>query len=182
MKSREVLKKIKENNLEVFTSKDLELLSGKKPYNIIKTLTKNKEIIKIKNGIYALQDDDMKIATRAINPSYISFLSALNFYNLTDQIPVKIQLATTKRKKQKKYDFTTIKKELFFGYTNIDGIIIAEREKAIIDSLYIPKKARGLASVKELIKNNLHKLNISKLKKYAKKDTLIQKRLKEVIE
>ncbi len=182
MKSRALLKTLREKNMDVFTSKDLEIIIGRKPYNTIKTLTKNKEIIKIKNGVYAFTDtDDMKIATRVIEPSYISFLSALNYYDLTEQIPKKIQLITTKRKKHAKYNFTTIKKNLFFGYINIDGIIIAEKEKAIIDSLYLPKEARGLKEIELLIKNNLKEIDIKKLKEYASQHKLTKKRLKNIL-
>jgi predicted transcriptional regulator of viral defense system len=182
MKSNELLEKLKENNLEIFTVKDIEYLSGKKPYNILKILKKNNKIEKIKNGIYALTNvDDMIKATRSIEPSYISFLSALNYYNLTDQIPIKIQLVTTKRKKHKDYDFTTIKKDLFFGYININGIIIAEKEKAILDSLYLPKQARGIREIEHIIKNNLNNLNKKKLINYANKNIKIKNKLKKIL-
>lgn len=183
MNSRDLLKKLKENNLGVFTAKDLEVLLQKKPYNVLKTLKKQKEIFPIKKGVYSLQNvDDRVVATRIIEPSYISFLSALNYYNLTDQMPVKIQLITTKRKKHKNFDFTTIKKDLFFGYTNVKGIVIAEKEKAVIDCLYLPKKARGSSAIKDIIINNIGELDIRKLKKYASKDKLIKKRLQEVLD
>lgn len=182
MKSNEILEKLKENKLEIFTAKDIEFLSGKKPYNILRVLKKNKKIEKIKNGLYALKStDDMLKATRCIEPSYISFLTALNYHNLTDQIPVKIQVVTTKRKKHKDYDFTTIKKDLFFGYVNINGIIIAEKEKAIIDSLYLPKQARGIKEIKYILKNNLNNLNKKKLIEYANKDIKIKNQLKEIL-
>jgi predicted transcriptional regulator of viral defense system len=182
MKSNELLEKLKEINLEIFTAKDIEYLSGKKPYNILKRLKKNNKIEKIKNGVYSLKNtDDMIKATRCIEPSYISFLSALNYYNLTEQIPIKIQLVTTKRKKHKDYDFTTIKKDLFFGYININGIIIAEKEKAIIDSLYLPKQARGIKEIKLIIKNNLNKLNKKKLIRYANKNIKIKNELNEIL-
>ncbi len=182
MRYYEVLEKLEENKLDVFTTKDLERISGRKPYNLIKTLKKNNKIERIKNGVYALKNtDDMKLATRAIEPSYISFLTALNYYELSDQMPLKIQLATTKRKKHKDYDFITVQKNLFFGYTNINGIIIAEKEKAIIDSLYLPEHAQGLKNIKKIIKENINKLNINKLKTYAQKNKTTLNKINKII-
>ncbi|MBU1199371.1 MAG: hypothetical protein KKF46_00870 [Nanoarchaeota archaeon] len=159
---------LKTNNLEVFSIKDLKLLLSLKPtkvYNLIKSL-KNKGFIEvIRKGLYCIRGtDEMIIASRIVYPSYISFLSALNYYELTEQVSKKITLATTKRKKHKDYAFATLSKDKFFGYTHIDKIIISEKEKALIDSLYLPRYAGG---IKTIITCFTKKLNKKKLYEYA---------------
>lgn len=145
------LEMLKGNDLEVFSAKDLRLLlqlNKTQTYNLIKSLKNKGHIELIKSGLYCTKGTDERvIASRIVHPSYISFLSALNYYGLSDQFPVKITLATTKRKKHRDYIFVTLGKDRFFGYMKINKIIIAEKEKALIDSLYLPKYAGGIKEV-----------------------------------
>ncbi len=156
------------NELKVFTTGDIKLLlnlNQAQTYNLIKSLKKKNHIEIIKKGLYCLKGiDEMIIAPRIVYPSYISFLSALNYYELTDQFSRKIILTTTKRKKHKNYIFVTLKNERFFGYTKIDNIIIAEKEKALIDSLLLPKYSGGIKTIINCFKADI---NTKKLYEYA---------------
>ena len=168
-KESRALEILKRNDLEVFSTKDLKLLlhlNKTQTYNLIKSL-KNKEHIElIKSGLYCTKGtDEMIIASRIVYPSYISFLSALNYYGLSDQTPAKVTLATTKRKKRTDYIFATLDKHKFFGYTKINKIIIAEKEKALIDSLYLPKYAGGIKEIMRCFKEA--ELNKKKIYDYA---------------
>lgn len=160
------LEKLKE--LKVFTTKDIKLLlelNQTQTYNLIKSLKKKNHIEIIKKGLYCIEGtNEMIIAPRVSYPAYISFLSALNYYELTDQISKKIILATTIRKKHKDYIFVTLKNKRFFGYTKIDNIIIAEKEKALIDSLLLPKYSGGIKTIIDCFKIDLNK---KKLYDYA---------------
>ncbi len=40
------------------------------------------------------------IASRVVYPSYVSFWSALNFYGFTEQVPITVFLASTKKKEE----------------------------------------------------------------------------------
>ncbi len=86
-------------------------------------------------------------ATNLVFPSYMSFLTALHYYGATTQIPGIIYIASTRSKKSltlKGYslEFVKLKKERFFGYTRekFQGkfIFVAEKEKLIVDSLFLP--------------------------------------------
>ncbi len=87
-------------------------------------------------------------ATNLVFPSYMSFLTALHYYRATTQIPGIIYIASTKSKKSlsmKGYslEFIKLKKERFFGYTRekFQGkfVFVAEKEKLIVDSLFLPR-------------------------------------------
>lgn len=87
-------------------------------------------------------------ATNLVFPSYMSFLTALYYYGATTQIPLTIYIASTRSKKSltlKGYslEFIKLKKERFFGYTRekFQGkfIFVAEKEKLIVDSLFLPR-------------------------------------------
>ena len=61
----------------------------------------------------------------------------------------------------------TLSRKRFFGYTSVDGITIAEKEKAIIDSLLFSKYAGGMKEITRCIKYALNNININKLINYA---------------
>ena len=57
--------------------------------------------------------------------------------------------------------------ERFFGYTNSGGIIIAEREKAVIDSLLFPKYAGGINQLIRCVEGGIGEMNEKRLYLYA---------------
>lgn len=166
--------KLRKNNLFLFKVKDLRLLleiNKTKAYNLIKALKKKGAIEKIGKAFFAFKDaNDFVIALCINHPSYISFWSALNYYGLSDQMPKKIFLATTKYSKEiKNFKYITLSKKRFFGYTAIGDITIAEKEKAIIDSLLFPKYAGGIKEIIKCIKADLNNLDVKKLLNHATK-------------
>ena len=170
-KTYEILKK---NNLTVFRVNDVKLLLGvnrTKSYNIIKALKKKKAIEAVKAGLYAFHGTNELIIGSYLNwPSYLSFWSALSYYGFTDQLPKTMFYATTRYKKQiKGYKYITISKKRFFGYTKVGNIMIAEKEKAIIDSLLFPKYSGGTREVASCIKKSIRELDKNKLIDYALK-------------
>jgi predicted transcriptional regulator of viral defense system len=185
-KAIEILKK---NNIEVFRIKDLTLLlkaDKTKIYNLIKALKKKKAIVSVNSGIYFLSDaSELSISTYINWPSYISFFSALNYYKMTDQMPKIIFLASAKYKKQiNSFKFIKLSKNRFFGYTSFNNIIIAEKEKAVIDSLLLPKYSGGIKEIERIMKNNLNELNIDKLIDYSikVKSKAVMRRLGFILE
>lgn len=87
-------------------------------------------------------------ATNIIFPSYMSFLTALHYYGATTQIPGSIYIASIRSKKSLNLsgysvEFVKLKKERFFGYRRekFQGkfVFVAEKEKLIVDSLFLPR-------------------------------------------
>ncbi len=167
----EAYSRLRENHIFLFKIKDLALIlevSRMKAYNIVKALKKKNAISKIK-GFFVLNNvDELFLATRLVNPSYISFWSALSYYGFSDNLPKKIFSASTKYSKEvNKFKYITLSKKRFFGYVLINDIVIAEKEKAIVDSLLFPKYSGGISEIIKCIKSGLSSFDINKLIDYA---------------
>jgi len=93
---------LRKAGLEVFRIKDLVLLlniNKTKAYNLIKALKKKNAIEVLSSGTYLFKDIDEFVAGAYFNwPSYVSFLSALNYYGFNDNLPIKITFVSTKYK------------------------------------------------------------------------------------
>ncbi len=162
---------LKKNKLEIFKLNDLALLlefDKTKTYNLIKALKKKKIIEAVSSGIYCLEDaNDFEIGIYFNSPSYVSFLSALNYYGFSDNNPKKITFVSTKYKKHKKFEFICLSKKRFFGYKKEGDIVIGEIEKVFVDSLLFPKYSGGIKEISRLLIGNLDKLNMNKLIDYS---------------
>ncbi len=166
-----LLETIKREKLVVFTPKELMrilLWEKQKTHNVLQQLKKKDILLSVKRNAYIIQEtiDEhiFQIATEAINPSYISFWSALSYYGFTEQQPTAIQAATPKQYNPitlAKYNIipTRLKKERFFGYKKINHFAIAEKEKSVIDSLAYPEKAGGFHEAVKCLKNAWNELN-----------------------
>ena len=108
------------------------------------TITRWKgKINKIEKGKYTIHNNSLIYATVIVTPSYCSFRSALYYYQLTEQIPVRVQVAVKKRKRSnEKIQFIRIKEKDFFGYKRVRiqdfDFFIAEKEKLLLDCLLYP--------------------------------------------
>jgi len=194
MKSLEFLNQLKDSKSVVFTFSDLVKILGKnEPYTkvfiyrlvkkeLLKRLERNKYVVK---GI-----NPFLVASNILFPSYISFLSAYSYYNLTMQLPRTFYIVCLKEKKQLNYDnntfqFIKFNKLRFFGFKKemLDNkfIFVAEVEKAILDSLYLPKYC-PISETFFALRNA--KLDINKLLDYAKrmKSLAVIKRLGYLLE
>jgi predicted transcriptional regulator of viral defense system len=113
-------------------------------------------IVKLRNKWYcfreflAVPDSHFLIANQIYLPSYISHQQALMFYGIIPEHIVDSTSITTKKTNsflvlERNYKYYSVKPELFFGYRlmsiTINGsvrkILIAEKEKAILDLLYL---------------------------------------------
>jgi len=142
-----------------FTTGDLKKCLGLKADSLKKTLGRmaKKGIIKrLTRGVYILSEkglDSKRVASQLYAPyAYVSFETALSMYSIIDQIPYVVTMATCKSTKSRPFFNTEImlrrlKKELFFGYVMLGGFLVAEPEKALLDTLYM--KSKGLASLNE---------------------------------
>jgi len=144
----EIISKIKENELVIFTPKDIRRFLGisqRNTYQLLQRMKQKNIIINVEQGKYMLQEqwnslDIYDIASLLITPAYIGFWSALHIHHLTDQVPQKIFVVTTKRKRsqrlqQQKITFVTMKPHWFFGYERYQDLIVSDKEKTIIDCL-----------------------------------------------
>lgn len=120
-------------------------------------------------GVYYTKDaNEYEAASRILFPSYISLVSALRFHNLTEQIPRRIYVVGIRQHKAIAdlngyiVEFSKAKKELMYGYGKVDGVFVADPEKAVIDMLYF-NRFTGYAE--EAVESG--KLDRAKLERYA---------------
>ncbi|PWB49318.1 MAG: transcriptional regulator [Candidatus Methanoperedenaceae archaeon] len=195
-----LLSKLSEEGREIFTIRDAtDVLkrSCVQTRKIISNLKAKKWIEKIEAGKYLIMplsagvkpkytEHEFVIGSKLIEPYYIAFWSALNYYHLTEQIPFSVFIATTKRRSNRKildveYLFVTLSRKKFFGYTavNIAGknIFISEKEKTIADCLDHPEYCGDITEVAKALK--AEGLFFEKIVDHAKKmgNATILKRL-----
>jgi len=125
------------------------------------------------HGYYAFniaEVDYLQLACNLMRPSYISFEYALHYYGLIDQVPHVITLAGQRRHQfvpmgVYTFEYSYLKKELFWGYTLEKSIYIAEPEKALLDLVYLIARGKRLADLDSL---EVRKLSKVKIRKYLK--------------
>jgi len=183
-----VYETLKNAGFVLFTVKNIcQILSMKKikVYNLIKAL-KRKGAIKKFGAYFSFADaDEFVIGPMLHFPSYLSLWSALQYYGLSDQMPKKIFLITTKyRKSINNFVYVTVASHRYFGYKKIGNITIAEKEKVIVDSLFFPKYCGGLDEVYKSIKNGWKDIDKKKLVSYGRqmKSETVMRRVKYIIE
>ncbi len=177
MQAIKFLEKLRSLDLVVFTLIDAEQILDKSRAYIrlyLHRLERRGLIFRIEKNKYALKGTNpLLIVTKITKPSYVSFLFALYIQHLTTQIPIKIQVVSPVSKKPLKfenYDFEFIKfpAHRIFGYYKyrLGGgyIFLANKEKTIIDCLYLQKSV----SISD-INTALSSCDTTKLMNYAKR-------------
>jgi len=154
MRRHSILASIKKLNHPVFTTFELSTLSGKSLSVVtqgLNNLVREGFLIKVYRGIWAEVGNE-QLSPYAVIPyllvrhrAYVSFVSALHLYNMVEQIPQVITLATTSHSKLIRtklgiFSLHQLTPKFFNGfnwYKGTEKFLIAEPEKALVDSLYL---------------------------------------------
>ncbi|MEK6937878.1 MAG: hypothetical protein AABX04_02445 [Nanoarchaeota archaeon] len=151
MKSRDFLQQISLLKKPVLTTNDLVKITGYSKSYLKVYLFRLKQkglILEVERGKYIIPQPAFITASNMVFPSYVSFLSAYSYYQLTTQMPIIIYVVAFNSKKsiklgEYKIVFVKFPTSKIFGYHKEKfmgkEIFIAEKEKAIIDSLYLPE-------------------------------------------
>lgn len=162
---------------DIFSLLDVRKLFPEENPSLIKTqlnrFVKKNYLIQIKRGLYGFSPDkidEFQLANILYEPSYISLETALNYYGLLPDIPqtvTSITVTTTKFIKNQfgSFSYTKIKPALFWGFKKITdkNLVLAKKEKALLDYFYIRKIKSG-----QDLRLNLGDLDIKLYKKYQK--------------
>jgi predicted transcriptional regulator of viral defense system len=185
MKANEFVNEMRRLGLGAFRSVDaVKLLEGSNAYAnlFLHRLARRHQIENISRGIYALKGvSKLEIANLLEPRGYVSNLAALFRYGLINQDPLVVDIISSRRSfsKEISYDKSVINikaikisRKRFFGFRKEKGYVgyflIAEPEKAILDTLYLYKK--GLASYcKEAFENGSGMVLEERLVKYARR-------------
>ena len=110
------------------------------------------------------------LSSEMLKPSYISLEYALWRYGVISEIPARITLVTTKKPRlyifpNNTFEYSHFNSALFFGYRIEKNVLLAEKEKALLDEFYLislKKREINLGSF------TLSSLNKNLLKKWLK--------------
>lgn len=118
------------------------------------------------------------IASKIVEPYYIGFWSALNYWGMTEQVPSVTFVVTTKRKRNLEYGplrfkFVTLSKNRFFGAVEgeIGGekFMVSSKEKTIADCLVYPKYCGGIDEIAKGIWESQDEIDFARVAEYLEK-------------
>jgi len=200
-----VLTDLSYSGRRIFAAKEL-LSTGQNAKNLLDRLARKGWIIRLKNGVYLVVPLEagyggardwtlhgFALASAVAKDYYISYMSALNYWGMTDRVPAEVLVATTKPQRTRKVIDTTIRfvsidRRKMFGFETevVDGfkVAVASREKAIADCLDRPKYCGGIEEVAKAIRFSRQGLDLAKLCDYAARmgNSAVLKRLGYIAE
>jgi predicted transcriptional regulator of viral defense system len=163
-----ILSELNKKKQEIYSFKEILNISGSRNKNAIRVIIfriiKEKRLIPLKAGIYLYVPEGYQkswttnnfwIGANLVKPYAISFWSALNHWGLTEQLPNKTYIQTTKSLKNynKKilnndYQFVKLANKRFFGIAKIwvanHQVNITDQEKTLVDCLIYPQYGGGI--------------------------------------
>lgn len=178
--------KEKLNNFRVFSVSDIRKIDPRFYPARLTEWQKKGYIKKIRRGYYIFANEDLNeeslflIANRIYAPSYVSFESALSYYELIPEGVYFITSASGKKTSRfhtpiAEFTYRRMRPQLFFGYIlqkqGDQAYKIAEIEKAVLDYIYVNPRIVQDADFHEWRFNGeefLARADIQKFGKYAK--------------
>lgn len=143
---------IRRSGMTLFSPQDLRHLLNASEVSIRFMLTRahnRGDAQKLRRGLYALPDkapSELEIANALVKPSYVSFHYAMAYYHLIPEAVYRVASATTRNTRRfqfagTEYSYHHLKPAAFAGYkperVGDRTVLIAEPEKAFLDSLYL---------------------------------------------
>ncbi len=145
--------------------------------------TANGKLVALRRGMYTLGEryrrghlDPAVLAAHLCRPSYLSLEWALGFHGLIPEGVVVLTSVTTRGPMRfensfGRFVFRHIKQDAFFGYQAMDlgkgRFLVAEPEKALLDSWYLSTGAWTIDRLRELRLQNHETLQFETLVRYA---------------
>ncbi len=182
-----IIKRLHELDLFFVTTgavADLFELPPTRVYQLVIQLKELGLLAEVENGKYLVLGfepervlaNPLFIASQLVTPGYVSFWSALHYYGFTEQAPLTVFVATTKKKRpvvfrEQRFRFVTVQPRKLFGYRRDTvgelPVLIADEAKALVDSLAEPRYAGGVAEVAKALQASLAELDVATLLDYA---------------
>lgn len=120
---------------------------------LLRTLERRNLARHIRHGLWIVGADSIDPRALAAeitrpHPAYVSFTSALNAHGMIDQVPREISIASLDEAKRVKTALGTfvvhhLSPEVFGGWEERGGILLAQPEKALFDLAYVSAVHRG---------------------------------------
>jgi predicted transcriptional regulator of viral defense system len=154
-------------------------------HNRIQQLVKNGWLVRIKRGLYAINDLSSRgflsispfvIANLLVEDSYVSFEAALNYRGMFDQFVHLFSSVSLKQYKMTelepiKYQFIKTQEKFFVGWEQVEienaTAKIASAEKALVDLIHFRGSTYVIDLVIEKLQNHKEDLKIENLIRFA---------------
>ena len=134
-------------------------------------------LVRIKKNMYVLREvwnaagreDKFLLANLGQTPSYISLMTALEYYEITTQMQRDFfESVAVKRTKEihinsSIFRYSKITDKLYFGFKKEKGFFIATPEKALLDAFYLMSYGRYSMDTSSLDAGKLNKDEIKRL-------------------
>lgn len=143
-------------------------------------------LIRLKRNIYILREkwaragreEKFIIANLGQVPSYISLMTALDYYEITTQMQRdRIESAAMKRTKEistggTTFSYVKFRGELYFGFKKEQGFFMATPEKALLDAVYLQSFGRYALDLSSIDAAKLDKRELKRLSRIFPLKTL----------
>lgn len=154
------------------------------PRNALAYFEKSGVIERVAKGIYRdpnyeseaeITQEDLALTAYTSKNAVICLISALNFYNMTDQIPREHWLAIphTQRAPARHLVRAVRMRNMELGRITVKigeyELAIFDRERCIVDAFRYLSPEIAIKSLQAYLQSKEHKPNLSKLQEYAKK-------------
>jgi predicted transcriptional regulator of viral defense system len=134
-------------------------------------------LVRVKRNLYVLREvwntatkeDRFVMANFGQIPSYLSLMTALDYYGVTTQMQrdffesVAIQRTKTFQVGETVFRYSKISKKLYFGFCKKDTFFIASPEKALLDAFYLMSFGRYSLDISSIDPAKLNKTEIQKI-------------------
>ena len=153
MRLYKILEELRRSGRYAFTTGDLARILGSTREVATVYVHRMKEhgfIYPVEKGKFALGRDAFIVASQLVEPSYLSFTTAFYLHGRMEQVIDRIYVVTSRKKKAMSFMGTEIEFVRFhpfriFGYRrhrkSDSYVLLADIEKAVVDSLYMPGHA-----------------------------------------
>lgn len=191
----DLLTEITRQEKRIFTFEDAAKVYGNSNgglRELLSTLVQRRWLQRVEKGKYLIlpfeaghegewTEHEFIIASYLIEPYYIGFRSALNFYGYTEQVSRTVFIVSTRRKLKSSlvisgvtYRFIYMSERKFFGSKQItvDGyrVNISEPEKTIVDCLDRLRYCGGVAEVAKALWYGRDEIDFVKMAEHARRN------------
>jgi len=190
-----LLTEITRQGKRIFTYEDAVKAYGssnRRLRDLLSTLVKRGWLQRIEKGKYLIlpfeagrerewTEHEFIIASYLIEPYYVGFRSALNYYGYTEQVSRTVFIASTGRKLKSSleisgvtYRFVYMSEQKFFGAKQISiagsQVNISEPEKTIVDCLDRLRYCGGISEVAKALWYGRDELDFTRMAEYSRRN------------
>ena len=176
---------------KLFTYKDAAQILGEKANSraLMSSLVRGGWLQRIERGKYLIvpleagsarqwSEHEFVVGSYLVQPYYIGFQSALNYYGYSEKVIDTVYIASTSRKFKRsleisgvKYRFVYLSQRKFWGFEPIiidkQKVNVSSREKTIIDCLDIQEYGGGTAAIAQALWYGRKELDFRQVAQYA---------------